>query len=154
MTKWLTILVFLFFFDIQDASAFSSNNDSVLVKKITVALEFHEIFLQDGESVLLLLEYSRSKFGDTLVVKNKLNHNKNILLRESLQRCVEQIRKYYNGNLLLVPIVFVNANNNVLNVTFDNFRTFFDVANLYHDTKTKILKTIVILGYGPKSKKL
>lgn len=152
MTKYLTILLILLFFSANNASAFSSD-DSVLVKKITASLDLHEIFLQDGKSVLILLEYSRTKLGDTLIVKNKLEDNKIALLKESLQRCVEEIRKYYNGDLLLVPIVFVNANHNLLTATFDNFFTFFEVANLYHDTKINFLKTIVISGYGPRFKK-
>ncbi len=150
MKRYLHVIFSLFFFVTNNVSA-SLCNDTILVKKISSCFDLHEIFLEDGKSVFILLEYSRTKFGDTLIIKNKLDANKTVLLKESLEKCRKQMRNYYAGDVLVSPIIFINANNDLLNATFDNLFSFFQASNLYHD-KAKILKTILILGMGPKSK--
>ncbi len=151
MKKHLTLLIILVSFSIFNADA-CVGNDTMLVKKIAACFDLHETFLDDGKSVFILLEYNRSKIGDTLIIKNKIEDFKIIFLKESIEKCRVQIRNYYTGDLLITPIIFINANNDVLNVTFDNLFSFFQTSNIYFN-KAKILKTILILGMGPKSKK-
>jgi len=85
-----------------------------------------------------------------LIIKNKLDVDKKGLLKESIARCRVQMRNYNKGDLLITPIIFINANNDLVNATFDNLFPFFQSSNLYLN-KAKILKTILILGMGPKS---
>jgi len=149
MKKYLTLLIILVSFSIFNSNA-SVRNDTMLVKKISACFDLHETFLDDGKSVFILLEYSRTKFGDTLIIKNKLDVDKKGLLKESIARCRVQMRNYNTGDLLITPIIFINANNDLVNATFDNLFPFFQSSNLYLN-KAKILKTILILGMGPKS---
>ena len=148
MIKRVTYLLLIF--SMFNANA-SVRNDTMLGKKISACFDLHETFLDDGKSVFILLEYKRTKSGDTLIIKNKLDANKIGFLKESMAKCRVQMRNYYTGDLLIAPIVFINANNDLLNVTFDNLFSFFQSSNFYLN-KAKILKTILILGMGPKSK--
>ena len=144
------VIYLLLIFSTVNANA-SVSNDTMLVKKISACFDLHETFLDDGKSVFILLEYTRTKSGDTLIIKNKLDSNKIEFLKESIAKCRVHMRNYYTGNVLVTPIIFINANNDLLNIKFDNFFSFYQTSNLYID-KAKILKTILIFGMGPKSK--
>ncbi|MDP1841913.1 MAG: hypothetical protein Q8K64_00740 [Sediminibacterium sp.] len=147
MTYKFFFVLFCYLFFCQETFAINSN-DSVLIKKIASSFELHETFLGDKKSIFILLQYNRIDLSDTLIIKNEIDLDKVVALSESLKKCRINIRNNYNGKSLVIPLVYINASNNLITSSFENVLSFFQNTNKY--TNVKILNTIIVLGMGLK----